>query len=230
VRVGIPIADLSAGLFCALGILVALLERETSKKGQHVATSLLQAQIFMLDFQGARWLIGGEVPKQAGNNHPTSIPPRVQEFRRPHQYRLDRLEDLGTVLQCRRRGRAAERPEYQTASRALEAPRRAQCRHGALHGQALERRMDRAAHKAGVPCGPIYNIDQVYADPQVELSRRGAAGGQVEAAHAGQPMSLSARRAGWWRRRPRSRAHRRGAREFGFSAKEIAALREANAV
>src|SRR5205807_7269616 len=77
VRVGIPIADLCAGLFCALGILVALLEREKSKKGQHVSTSLLQAQIFMLDFQGSRWLIDGEVPPQAGNNHPTSIPTGV---------------------------------------------------------------------------------------------------------------------------------------------------------
>src|SRR5712671_2488678 len=77
VRVGIPIADLTAGLFCALGVFVALLEREKSKKGQHVTTSLLEAQIFMLDFQGARWLIGGEVPKQAGNNHPTSIPTGV---------------------------------------------------------------------------------------------------------------------------------------------------------
>src|SRR3989454_5570573 len=77
VRVGIPVADLTAGLFCSLGILVALLEREKSKKGQHVTTSLLQAQIFMLDFQGARWLINGEVPKQAGNNHPTSIPTGV---------------------------------------------------------------------------------------------------------------------------------------------------------
>ena len=77
VRVGIPIADLCAGLFCALGILVALLEREKSKKGQHIATSLLQAQIFMLDFQAARWLVDGEVPEQAGNNHPTSIPTGV---------------------------------------------------------------------------------------------------------------------------------------------------------
>src|ERR1700676_4471084 len=77
VRVGIPVADLSAGLFCAIGILTALLERETSKKGQHVETSLLQAQIFMLDFQAARWLIAKEVPKQAGNDHPTSIPTRV---------------------------------------------------------------------------------------------------------------------------------------------------------
>src|SRR6202521_2632682 len=77
VRVGIPIADLTAGLFCAIGILTALLEREKSKKGQHISTSLLQAQIFMLDFQAARWLISKEVPKQAGNDHPTSIPTGV---------------------------------------------------------------------------------------------------------------------------------------------------------
>src|SRR4249920_3184308 len=77
VRVGIPIADLTAGLFCAMGILIALLERETSGKGQEVETSLLQAQIFMLDFQAARWLVSGEVAKQAGNNHPTSIPTGV---------------------------------------------------------------------------------------------------------------------------------------------------------
>src|SRR5580704_10982739 len=77
VRVGIPIADLTAGLFCAIGILVALLERDSSGKGQEVDTSLLQAQIFMLDFQAARWLVKGEVAKQAGNNHPTSIPTGV---------------------------------------------------------------------------------------------------------------------------------------------------------
>src|SRR6202451_1448712 len=73
-RVGSPVADLCAGLFAALGILVALLERDTSGKGQQIETSLLQAQIFMLDFQAARYLVQGEVAKQAGNNHPTSIP------------------------------------------------------------------------------------------------------------------------------------------------------------
>src|SRR6187397_1589766 len=77
VRVGIPVADLTAGLFAAMGIMVALLERETSGKGQAIDTSLLQAQIFMLDFQAARWLTGHEVPPQAGNNHPTSIPTGV---------------------------------------------------------------------------------------------------------------------------------------------------------
>ncbi len=77
VRVGIAVADLCAGLFAALGILTALLEREKSGKGQQIETSLLQAQIFMLDFQAARWLMAGEVPKQAGNNHPTSAPTGV---------------------------------------------------------------------------------------------------------------------------------------------------------
>src|ERR1700693_3757325 len=73
VRVGIPIADLTAGLFCAMGILIALLERETSGKGQAIETSLLQAQIFMLDFQAARWLVNGEVARQGGKHHPTRI-------------------------------------------------------------------------------------------------------------------------------------------------------------
>src|SRR5262249_55009009 len=77
VRAGIPNADPSARLFASLGILVALLEREKSKKGQFIETSLLQAQIFMLDFQGSRYLVKGEVAKQAGNNHPTSIPTGV---------------------------------------------------------------------------------------------------------------------------------------------------------
>ena len=76
-RVGIPVADLTAGLFCAIGILTALLERDVSGEGQWVQTSLLQAQIFMLDFQAARWLMEKEVAKQAGNNHPTSIPTGV---------------------------------------------------------------------------------------------------------------------------------------------------------
>ena len=77
VRVGIPVADLTAGIFCAMGILVALLEREQSGEGQWVQSNLLAAQIAMLDFQAARWLIGHEVPGQAGNDHPTSIPTGV---------------------------------------------------------------------------------------------------------------------------------------------------------
>ena len=84
VRVGIPIADLTAGIFCAWGIAVAVIEREKSGKGQWVQSSLLAAQLFMLDFQAARWLMQGEVARQAGNNHPTSIPTGVFMTRDGH--------------------------------------------------------------------------------------------------------------------------------------------------
>jgi formyl-CoA transferase len=84
VRVGIPIADLGAGIFCAMGILVALLEREVSGEGQWVQSSLLGAQISLLDFQAARWLIAKDVPGQAGNDHPTSIPTGVFPTRDGH--------------------------------------------------------------------------------------------------------------------------------------------------
>src|SRR3981189_3632046 len=77
VRVGIPIDDLCAGLLLAQAMLMALIERDQSGEGQWVHTSLLEAQIFMLDFQASRWLIAGEVAKQAGNDHPTGIPTGV---------------------------------------------------------------------------------------------------------------------------------------------------------
>jgi crotonobetainyl-CoA:carnitine CoA-transferase CaiB-like acyl-CoA transferase len=76
-RVGIPIADLTAGIFCAQGILLAIIERERSGKGQWVQSSLLQAQVFMLDFQASRWLMDQDIAPQAGNDHPTSIPTGV---------------------------------------------------------------------------------------------------------------------------------------------------------
>ncbi len=74
VRVGIAIADSSAGIFASMGVLLAIIERQRSGRGQWVHSSLLQAQIAMLDFQAARWLVASEVPGQAGNDHPTGIP------------------------------------------------------------------------------------------------------------------------------------------------------------
>src|SRR5256885_16563027 len=76
-RVGIPIADLTAGLFLFQAVLLALMQREQTGVGQWVHTSLLEAQIFMLDFQAARWLLSGDVARQAGNDHPTAIPTGV---------------------------------------------------------------------------------------------------------------------------------------------------------
>ena len=126
VRVGIPVADLSAGLFAALGILVALLERERSGKGQAIETSLLQAQIFMLDFQASRYLVSGEVARQAGNNHPTTVPTGVFKTRDGlDQYRHHRRRDVAAVLpDDRSRGDGAE-AGISDRRGALEASRRA---------------------------------------------------------------------------------------------------------
>ena len=170
VRVGIPVADLTAGIFCAVGILTALLEREVSGEGQWVATSLLQAQIFMLDFQAARWLQMHEVAKQAGNNHPTSIPTGVFKTADGHI----NIASTGQVMwerlcQTHRRARADRPSRLQEQRAAFQEPRRAQ---RGDRGQAPSASRARdwidAFNKAGVPCGPIYSIDQMFADPQVK--------------------------------------------------------------
>ena len=167
-RVGIPVADLSAGLFAALGILVALLEREKSGKGQAVETSLLQAQIFMLDFQAARYLVEGEVARQAGNNHPTSIP--TGAFKTRDGY-INIATTGGKMWErlCRTIGADAllENPQYQTDAGAFEEPRCAQRRDREPSASRTSAEWVERLNTAGVPCGPIYSIDQVFADPQV---------------------------------------------------------------
>jgi crotonobetainyl-CoA:carnitine CoA-transferase CaiB-like acyl-CoA transferase len=235
VRVGIPIADLAAGLFCALGILVALLEREKSKKGQYVATSLLQAQIFMLDFQGSRWLLAGEVPRQAGNNHPTSIPTGVFKTADGHI----NIAATGQKI-WERFCNAIEAPElinhpdYRSSAVRLK------------HRDALNAEIGRHTPKrtgaewverlntAGVPCGPIYSVDQVYADPQVvHLGMAQSLKGKDKKTMrmAGQPMSLSRTPSKLVAPPPALGEHTDAVlKEFGFSAKEIAALHKAKAV
>lgn len=168
-RVGIPIADLCAGLLCAHGIMVALLEREQSGKGQWVHTSLLQAQIFMLDFQAARWTMAHEVAPQAGNNHPTSIPTGV--FETSDGY-INIAVAGGAIWE--RFCEAADAKRFLDDARYNTAPARSENR-DALNADinAIIRTRDSATwieifSEAGVPAGPIYNIDQVFADPQVE--------------------------------------------------------------
>lgn len=172
VRAGIPIADLTAGMFCAYGILVALLEREVSGEGQWVHTSLLESQIFMLDFQAARWTIEGEVAPQAGNNHPTIIPTGVFETADGH-VNLAPSGDAMFGRFARALGAEAllEDPRFQTPA--------GRSRHrDALNAEIEARtRAASAAHwieimnEAGVPCGPIYRIDEVFTDPQVRHLR-----------------------------------------------------------
>ena len=168
VRAGVPIADLCAGLSCALGILTALLEREVTGKGQWVQASLLQAQIFMLDFQAARWLLEKEVPPQAGNNHPTSIPTGVFRTADGHI----NIASAGEAI-WQRLCKAIEAPELLDDQRFADGAARSDHR-DALNA-AIESRTQTYASEdligllntAGVPCGPIYSVDKVFQDAQV---------------------------------------------------------------
>ena len=235
VRAGIPIADLAAGLFAALGILVALLEREKSKKGQHIETSLLQAQIFMLDFQGARYLVKGEVAKQAGNNHPTSIPTGVFKTK-------DGCINIATAGQktWQRFCEAADatalmaRPEYKTAearskNRDALSPEIDKYLAAATSAEWVER-----LNKAGVPSGPIYSIDRVFADPQVQhlgIVQGVTMKDKSQMNLIGQPVGLSRTPSRLAVRPPELGEHTDAVlKEFGFKAREIAALRKAKAL
>ena len=169
VRVGIPIADLCAGLFAAQGIMIALLEREQSGKGQWVQSSLLQSQIFMLDFQAARWLVDKEVAPQAGNNHPTSIPTGVFET-------IDGHINIASAGQAiyERFCRAVHAEHLITNPDYADGGARSKNR-DALNAEinAITKTKDSQTwvdilNEAGVPCGPIYSIDEVFADPQVK--------------------------------------------------------------
>ena len=168
VRVGVPIADLSAGLYTAIGILIALLQRDETGSGQWVRTSLLQAQIAMLDFQAARWLIDNEVPPQAGNNHPTSIPTGVFRTRDGH-INIACSGDVMWKRLCEVLG-ADElfgHPDYADGAARLE---NRDALNEAIEAYTVNRASDDivgSLNAAGVPCGPIYSIDEMFADPQV---------------------------------------------------------------
>jgi crotonobetainyl-CoA:carnitine CoA-transferase CaiB-like acyl-CoA transferase len=169
VRAGIPIADLGAGIFCALGVLVALLEREVSGEGQWVRSSLLQAQIALTDFQAARWLMSKEIPGQAGNDHPTSIPTGV--FPTSDGFINIAASGQHIFLRfCSAIGteHLGKDPRFTTDK--LRSDNRA-----ALNAAIAEKTRTRSSREwvdilnaAGVPCGPIYKMNEVFADPQVE--------------------------------------------------------------
>ena len=195
VRVGIPVADLTAGIFAAMGVLLALLEREVSGQGQWVQSSLLAAQIAMLDFQAARWLIAQEVPGQAGNNHPTSIPTGVFATRDGHiniaASGREMFQRLCTALGA---PELAADPAYATDK---DRSRNRDALNAAIETITRTRSSAEwvaALNAASVPSGPINRIDEVFADPQVR--HLGIAApvehpelGRIEL--VGQPMTLS---------------------------------------
>jgi len=170
VRVGIPIADLCSGIFLAQGILVALLDRERTGEGKWVATSLLEAMISMLDFQGSRWTMAGEVAPQAGNNHPTGIPTGVFETQNGHINIAASGNDIYGRF-CRAMGRE----DLTTDERYATSSARLRNRDELNEVIASETRKKpseewiKLLNEAGVPCGPINTIDKTFADEQVQF-------------------------------------------------------------
>lgn len=167
-RVGIPIADLCSGHFCAQAIMAALLEREATGEGQWVQTSLLESQIAMLDFQAVQWLIDRKVPEQSGNEHPLTVPTGVFKT-------LDGYINLAAIGQTmwKRLCEALEVPQLVHEPGFGSDPERVQNRERV--NAAIEAVFKTRAtadwterlRKAGVPCGPIYSIDKMFDDPQV---------------------------------------------------------------
>ena len=235
VRVGIPIDDLCAGMFLAHGIMVALYEREKSGEGQWVQSSLLQAQIFILDFQGARWLIDKDVAPQAGNNHPTVIPQGVFETSDGHI----NIAAAGQVIFgrfCKALGTEEWLEDQDYATPEARSKNR-----DALNEEiAKHTKLKSSAHwiellaEASVPCGPIYNIDQVYADPHVQqlgvtATSPSAALGPLEVNT--QPVVLSRTPSEIATAAPERGEHSDEVlARFGYSAEEIADFRSRNVV
>lgn len=168
-RVGIPVADLTAGHFTAQAILIALLEREKSGQGQWVHSSLLQAQIAMLDFQASRWLMAGEIAPQTGNEHPTTVPTNLY----PCSDGAVNIAVSGDVI-WRRLCDALGKPEWVEEPDFADAPKRKENRdqlNAAIAEVTSTMTMAEVVDTlldAGVPTGPAYSINEVFADPQVE--------------------------------------------------------------
>src|SRR5438477_8211477 len=169
VRAGGAVADVGAGLHCAIGCLIALLERESSGQGQWISTSLLQAMISICDFQAARWTIAKDVPGQAGNNHPTSIPTGVFKCKDGHI----NIAAAGNHI-YKRFCQAIKAPELMTDERFATDKGRAKNR-DVLNVEIDKRVAQYAAadlvkilNDAGVPAGPIYKMDEMFSDPQVK--------------------------------------------------------------
>jgi crotonobetainyl-CoA:carnitine CoA-transferase CaiB-like acyl-CoA transferase len=229
-RVGIPIADLTSGLFCAIGILTALLERDVSGQGQWVQTSLLQAQIFMLDFQAARWLMEKEVPRQAGNNHPTAIPTGV--FKTADGYINIATTGARIWERCAEALGAADlvtRPEYATATARSKNRDALNAEINAHTEKKPTTVWVEALNAAGVPCGPIYSIDEMFGDAQVKHLQMAQDVPNDENRHirlVAQPVTLSRTPSKMVAPPPElGEQTDEVLAEFGFSAAEIAALR-----
>lgn len=166
-RVGIAISDTASGTFLTQGVLAALLVRERTGRGQWVHTSLLEAMVNFMDFQACRWLTDGEVPPQQGNDHPTFFP--MGTYRCADGYvNIAALKGLDAFLGALGLHDLLDDPRFATddARKANRAAFNAACEarlRGFTVGECVER-----LNALDIPAGPVYSVDEVFADPQVE--------------------------------------------------------------
>lgn len=234
-RAGIAVADSSAGLYAALGIFAALLERERSGQGQWVHTSLLHAQIAMMDFQAARWLNEGAVPVQCGNDHPTASPMGLYRGQDGHL-------NIGVAGagNWRRFCKAVGRPQWlqdpRFATDAQRIANRAQLSaeiEQVFAAQPVQYWVD-VLNAAGVPAGPVYTVPQLFQDPQVR--HMGATAQAVSSSGKActfitQPVHLARTPASVQAAAPECGEHTGEVlREAGLAEEEIRALREQGVV
>jgi crotonobetainyl-CoA:carnitine CoA-transferase CaiB-like acyl-CoA transferase len=168
VRAGVAISDVSAGNLLAFGIMVALFERERTGLGRWVHTSLLEAQVHMLDFQAARWLMDHEVAGQAGNDHPTGIP--MGTFPTSDGYiNLAASSNKLWKSMCDAMGKPewTDKPDWKTGGGRSKDRAALNATISEVTKTQPSTHWIETLEAAGIPCGPIYSIDQVFADPQV---------------------------------------------------------------
>ena len=168
VRAGLAVADMSAGLYAAIGTLTALLEREVSGKGQWVHASLLHAQIAMMDFQVARYLNDGDLPVQVGNDHPTSSPMGLFKAS-DGEFNLGASGQGNWARLCEvvNRPQWLADPQFETESLRVRHRERLNALLNEVFAARTVHQWVTALNDAGVPAGPVYSVPQVFEDEQV---------------------------------------------------------------
>jgi crotonobetainyl-CoA:carnitine CoA-transferase CaiB-like acyl-CoA transferase len=230
-RAGIPVADLTAGLFCAIGTLIALLERDESAQGQWVQTSLLQAQVWMMDFQAMRWLMNGELANQSGNDHPTSAPTGVFETADGH-INIAAMGSEMFVRLCEVLGMT----ELVDDVRFKTAPGRAEHRaalNAAINSLTKKQPTDvliSLLNDAGVPCGPILNMREALENEQLQhlgMVQTAEHRGLGEVQLVGQAVKFSRSELDPFVAAPQSGEHNEEVyQEFGIDPQALVTLRQ----
>ncbi len=234
-RVGIPIDDLTAGNLLALGVVMKLYDRERTGRGGYVHTSLLEAQVFMLDFQASRYLMDGEVAGQAGNDHPVNIPMGVFPTADKPINIAASSPKLWEIF-CRAAGHEEwlEVPEWKT-TKGRSADR---ARVNAAVAEVTRTRPSEwwiaKLEEVGIPCGPVNNIREVFEDPQVQhlgmaMPMRHRTRGDIHVVAS--PLNIEGMETGVYRDVPELGEHGEEIlAEAGLSAEEIRSLRENGAL